>query len=156
GLVMIDAWSAGHYGNEPPEEKGKRLVRALCWARSAPLDNGYARPIENIVAVVDLNRKQLLRLEDYGVVPLPPDAGNWTRDAHAPRGGLKPLEVSQPAGPSFTIQGHGVTWQNWSFRVGFTPREGLVLHSVRYGGRPVLTRASIAEMVVPYADPKAS
>ena len=26
GLIMVDAWSAGHYGNEPPEDRGKRLV----------------------------------------------------------------------------------------------------------------------------------
>ena len=30
-LVMIDAWSAGHYGNEPAADKGKRLVRSLSW-----------------------------------------------------------------------------------------------------------------------------
>ena len=56
-LVMVDAWSAGHYGNEPLEDGGKRLVRALSWVRSDPLDNGYARPIEGLVTVIDLNRK---------------------------------------------------------------------------------------------------
>ena len=156
-LVMVDAWSAGHYGNEPPEDRGKRLVRALCWFRTEPHDNGYARPIENIVAVVDLNRKQLIRIEDYGVVPLPPQAGNWTRAYVKERShDLKPLDVSQPKGASFTVDGHEVKWQNWSFRVGFNPREGLVLYTVGYDGRPVLYRASIAEMMVPYADPKAS
>ena len=156
-LVMIDAWSAGHYGNEPPEDNGKRLVRALCWVRSEPRDNGYARPVENIVAVVDLNRKELLRVEDYGVTPLPPQPGNWAREyIKETRAGAKPLEVSQPEGPSFTVQGREVSWQKWSFRVGFNPREGLVLHTVAYDGRPVLYRASIAEMMVPYADPKAS
>ena len=54
------------------------------------------------------------------------------------------------------MQGREVSWQKWSFRVGFNPREGLVLHTVGYDGRPVLYRASIAEMMVPYADPKAS
>jgi primary-amine oxidase len=156
-LVMVDAWSAGHYGNEPPEDRGKRLVRAICWVRSEPHDNGYARPIENIVAVVDLNRKEMLRLEDYGVVPLPPQAGNWVREYVKDRSQkLKPLDVSQPKGSSFAVDGHEVTWQNWSFRVGFNPREGLVLNTVGYDGRPVLYRASIAEMLVPYADPKAS
>ena len=47
-------------------------------------------------------------------------------------------------------------WQKWSFRVGFNPREGLVLHTVAYDGRPILYRGSIAEMIVPYADPKES
>jgi primary-amine oxidase len=157
GLIMVDAWSAGHYGNEPPEDKGKRLVRALCWIRTEPHDNGYARPIENIVAVVDLNRKQLVRVEDYGVVQLPPQAGNWTREyVKESRAGLKPLEVSQSKGTSFTVNGYEVEWQKWSFRVGFNPREGLVLNTVGFDGRPVLYRASIAEMIVPYADPKPS
>jgi primary-amine oxidase len=154
---MVDAWSAGHYGNEPPEDKGKRLVRALCWVRADPADNGFAHPIENIVAVVDLNRKELVRLEDYGVVPIPSRPGHWARAFHKEtRQGLKPLEVVQPDGPSFAVRGHEVAWQNWTFRAGFNPREGLVLHTLAYEGRPVLYRASIAEMIVPYADPKAS
>src|SRR5262249_13248788 len=154
GLVMVDAWSAGHYDNEPAEDQGKRLSRALCWVRSESGDNGYARPVEGVVAVVDLNRKEVLRVEDYGVVPLAPTAGNWARSYVKPTpADLKPLEVSQPDGPSFAVRGREVRWQKWVLRVGFTPREGLVLHTVRYDGRPVLYRASIAEMIVPYADP---
>jgi primary-amine oxidase len=157
GLIMVDAWSAGHYGNEPPADKGKRLVRALCWHRTELHDNGYARPIDNIVAVVDLNRKQVVRVEDYGVVPLPPLAANWARAYVKERPtDVKPLEVSQPKGASFEVDGHQVKWQNWSFRVGFNPREGLVLYTVAYDGRPILYRGSIAEMIVPYADPKQS
>ncbi len=38
-------------------------------------------------------------------------------------------------------------------RVGFTPREGLVLHELAYDGRPIIYRASLAEMFVPYGDP---
>lgn len=156
-LVMVDAWSAGHYGNEPAADMGKRLVRTLCWNRTGPHDNGYARPIEGVVAVIDLNKKEVVRVEDYGVVPVPTRAGNWTRDAVArPRDDLKPLDVAQPDGPSFAIRGQQVDWQKWTFRVGFTPREGLVLHQVAYAGRPILYRGSIAEMVVPYADPKES
>ena len=156
-LVMVDAWSAGHYGNEPPEDRGKRIVRALCWLRKEPHDNYYARPIDNIVVVVDLNKKQVIRIEDSGVVPLPTHAGNWTRAYVKERNhDLKPWDVSQEKGASFTVVGHEVKWQNWSFRVGFNPREGLVLYTIGYDGRPVLYRASIAEMMVPYADPKAS
>ncbi|MCW3118649.1 MAG: maoII 1, partial [Chitinophagaceae bacterium] len=41
-LVMVDIWSAGYYGNE--EEKNLRLARPLCFVRTEPDDNGYARP----------------------------------------------------------------------------------------------------------------
>lgn len=157
-LVMVDPWSAGMYGTELPEEKGKRLSRALCWVRSEPGDNGYARPLEGVVAVVDLHKMAVLRIEDYGVVPLPPASGNWARNyLPPPRAGLKPLEVVQREGVSFTVNGHQVRWQNWSFRIGFTPREGLVLHDIKYHDgqreRPVLHRAAVCEMVVPYGDP---
>ena len=73
-----------------------------------------------------------------------------------PRADLKPLEVSQADGPSFSVSGQEVRWQKWAFRVGFNPREGLVLHTVGYDGRPILYRGSIAEMIVPYGDPKES
>src|SRR5215204_1827741 len=76
-LVMVDAWSAGTYGDERPEERGKRLVRALAFVRSEPGDNGYARPLDGVIAVLDLHTMKVLRIDDHGVVPLPPEAGNW-------------------------------------------------------------------------------
>lgn len=154
-LVMVDPWSAGCYGMETAEDRSRRLSRALCWVRTEPNDNGYARPIENVVAVVDLNKMEVLRIEDYGVVPLPPTPGNWAREyTRDMRGDVKPLDVVQKDGPSFTVDGHEIAWQKWRFRIGFNPREGLTLHQLSYADRPVLQRASIVEMVVPYADPR--
>ena len=158
-LVMVDPWSAGMYGTERQEDQGKRLSRALCFIRSDPNDNGYARPLDGVIVVVDLNTMQVLRIEDYGVVPLPPESGNWHRGYQkAVRNDLRPLQITQSDGPSFTVDGYEVAWQKWRFRIGFTPREGLVLHAVSYRDgeqtRPVVARASICEMVVPYGDPQ--
>jgi primary-amine oxidase len=157
-LVMVEPWSAGNYGTEVAEDRGRRLIRALCFVRSGPKDNGFARPLDGVVVVVDLNKMKVVRVEDYGVVPLPPEDGNWAREFIKKfRGGLKPLDVVQADGPSYAVAGREVTWQNWRFRLGFTPREGLVLHTVSYNDRgtdrPVLRRASVCEMVVPYGDP---
>ncbi len=156
-LVMVEPWSAGYYGLE--HDDGRRIVRALMWVRAHPTDNGYAHPVENVIAVVELNRMEVLAVEDYGVVPVPTEPGNYTPDAVGPlRTDLKPIEIHQPEGVSFEVDGHEVRWQKWRFRIGFTPREGLVLHTVSYadGGRerPVLYRASVADMVVPYGDPR--
>jgi len=157
-LVMVDPWSAGFYGTEAPEYLGRRLSRALCFVRSEDRDNGYARPIDSMVVVVDVNKLEVLRVEEYGPVALPPESGNWARE-YIPnvRTDLKPIEIVQPEGTSFTVTGHQVEWQKWKFRVGFTTREGLVLHTISYtdetGERPILHRASISEMVVPYGDP---
>jgi primary-amine oxidase len=155
-LLMVDPWSAGNYGAE--EEQKLRLTRTLTWVRSDPDDNGYAHPVEGLLALVDLNKMELVSITDTGVVPLPPEPGNYTPDSVGQmRTDLKPVEITQPEGPSFQVNGHEVQWQKWHFRIGFTTREGLVLHTVGYEDqgriRPVLYRASLAEMVVPYGDP---
>ena len=158
-LVMVDIWSAGNYG--APEESTRRMARPLCFMRADPTDNGYARPIEGIRPVVDLNEMRVIRVEEYGHWPLPPLPGNYA-SSRVPekRPGIKPLEITQPEGPSFQVEGRVVRWQNWSLVVGFNAREGLTLHDIRYndGGkeRSILYRASLTEMVVPYGDPSAT
>jgi len=155
-LCMVDPWSAGNFGIAA--EAGRRLSRALTWVRSRPDDNGYARPVENVITVVDLQAMNVLAVEDYGVVPLPPEDGNYSPAVAGTRTDLKPIEIHQSEGPSFVVDGHDVRWQKWHFRIGFTPREGLVLHTVSYEDqgreRPVVYRAAIADMLVPYGDPR--
>jgi primary-amine oxidase len=165
-LAMVDPWSAGYYG--AADDPRRRLIRALTWIRTSEDDNGYARPVEGVVALVDMDAMQVVEIEDHGTVPLPPRAGNYSAAAladpnntpHVPAGArtdLKPLEIAQPQGPSFELRGHELRWQKWRMRIGFTPREGLVLHTVAYEDqgrvRPILYRASLSEMVVPYGDP---
>ena len=135
--------------------------------RSEPGDHGYARPIEGLVVEFDLDALKVVAVHDYGVVPLPPKSGNYDAERVAdpnnvpsfpsPRADLKPIEITQPEGPSFTVEGHAVRWQKWRLRIGFTPREGLVLHDIGYEDRgtlrPIIYRASLSEMFVPYGDP---
>ena len=87
---------------------------------------------------------------------MPAESGDY--DDPAVRGPerttLKPIEITQPEGPSFTVEGSLLRWQDWSLRVGFDLREGLTLHQVSLAGRPVIYRASVPEMVVPYGDPQ--
>jgi primary-amine oxidase len=155
-LCMVDPWSAGNFGLEA--ETGRRLSRALTWVRSRPDDNGYARPVENVITVVDLHAMEVIAVEDFGVVPLPPEEANYSAETVGARTDLKPIEIHQPEGPSFVVDGHDVRWQKWHFRVGFTPREGLVLHTISYTDqgreRPIIYRASLADMLVPYGDPR--
>jgi len=107
---------------------------------------------------------EVVDTEDHGVIPLPPRSGNYTAEGirdpgnvpsfpDGPRQDLKPVQITQPEGTSFTVDGHEVSWQKWRFRVGFTLREGLVLHLVRYQDRPIIYRASLTEMFIPYGDP---
>jgi primary-amine oxidase len=159
-LVQVDPFSAGNFGF--PLEAGKRVVRAVSYYRESLKDNAYSHPIEGVVAVVDLIGKRVLQLvDDEVVIPVPKKKHNYDPESlGTPRGDLKPLHISQPEGPSFSVDGWQVRWQKWSFRVGFTSREGLVLHQLGFddgtGVRPVVYRASVTEMVVPYGDPNSS
>jgi primary-amine oxidase len=157
-LIMVDIWSAGNYGSE--EDRTRRLARPLCFVRTDPTDNGYARPIEGLRPVVDLNQMKVIRVEEYGHWPLPPGSCNYAADrVHEFRKDIKPLEITEPDGPSFQVDGNVVRWQKWSFVIGFNAREGLTLNNLCYDDkgrkRSVLYRASLSEMVVPYGDPAA-
>jgi primary-amine oxidase len=154
--VQIDPWPTGNFGRAM--EQDRRVTRCLAYYREKPTDNGYARPIEGVVATVDGARGEVLEVLDYGVVPLPPEAGSYYPEDHQPqRTDLLPLEIIQPEGPSFTVESNLIRWQRWSLRVSMDPNDGMVLHTIGYLDgdrvRPVLHRASITEMVVPYGDP---
>jgi primary-amine oxidase len=154
--VQIDPWPTGNFAD--PKEEGRRVVRCLSYYRDEPDANGYARPVEGVLASVDAARGIVLEVVDLGVVPLPPGRGSYLPADHEPlRADLAPLDIVQPEGVSFILEGNLLRWQRWSMRVSMDPLEGLVLHTVGYGEgdavRPILHRASISEMVVPYGDP---
>ncbi|HXQ60592.1 MAG TPA: primary-amine oxidase, partial [Acidimicrobiales bacterium] len=154
--VQIDPWPTGNFGN--PAEEGRRIARCISYYREQPEDNGYARPVEGVVATVDAARGEVLEVVDLGVVPLPPGRGTYRPgDNGPPRTDLRPLDIVQPDGVSYTLEGNVLRWQRWSMRLSMDPLEGLVLHTVGYEDdgvvRPILHRAAISEMVVPYGDP---
>jgi len=158
--IQIDAWPAGNFGYS--DERGLRLARCLAFVKPNPGDSEWAHPVDGLIALVDLTTFEILKIDDYGVVPVPPEPGNFdvaaAIEAHGElRSDIKPLEITQPEGPSFEVEGNLVRWQNFELHVGFTPREGLVLNQVGYRDhgrlRPILYRASLSEMVVPYGDP---
>ncbi|MEQ3551940.1 primary-amine oxidase [Pseudonocardia nematodicida] len=145
--------SAGVY--DYPEETGRRMARAFGFRQDHEADHPWAHPVDGLVAYIDLTNRTVDRVIDTGVVPVPGSSGNFDdpQVQGAPLEGLKPIEISQPEGRSFTVDDGRVRWGKWDLRVGFNEREGLTLHQIAFDGRPVCYRASVAEMVVPYADP---
>ncbi|KAJ1413204.1 Copper amine oxidase, catalytic domain [Sesbania bispinosa] len=163
-LVMVDTWCVGNYSEA--DDPSRRLAKPLIFCRAesdCPMENGYARPVEGIYVLVDMQNMVVIEFEDRKLVPLPPvdPLRNYTPGetrGGSDRSDVKPLQIIQPEGPSFRVNGSYVEWQKWNFRVGFTPREGLVIYSVAYvdgsrGRRSIAHRLSFVEMVVPYGDP---
>ncbi|WP_018685630.1 primary-amine oxidase [Actinokineospora enzanensis] len=156
-LAFVAPLSPGFF--DYPEEKNRRVLRALTFLRDHEEDSPWAHPVEGLLAKVDLITGEVISVDDVGDVPVPAEHGNFDAEHVGPaRTTLKPIEITQPEGVSFAVDGNEVTWENWRFRVGFNAREGLTLHRIEFAEKPgeylsVANRASMAEMVVPYGDP---
>ena len=129
--------------------------------------NHYALPL-SISPVIHAETRKVIRIDhlptgkdntirDPQPYKLPP-ASEYLPEYQKLRTDLKPLNVIQPDGASFSVTEQGtsqiITWQKWSFRVGFNQREGMVLYNVRYDGRKLFYRLALSDMNIPYADPR--
>jgi primary-amine oxidase len=150
--VCIDPWSAGNFSI--PGEEGRHLCHVFAWQRMRENENFYAHPIEGLNAAIDLKTWEVIRVDDYGVMPVPTRESNYEKEfIKTKRKPLKPIDVVQPEGVNFKVEGSRITWDKWSVLVGFNAREALTLHDIKYDGRHIAHRASLVEMVVPYGSP---
>ncbi len=160
-LVFMDTWTYGE-AVMPEQWTDRRIGWSDTWVRAAEGANPYAGPVNGLHCVIDLNTMELLAIEDTHTVDRPAIMGEYV-PRHVPgrlkghRPPRKPLEITQPEGIGFEVDGHRLRWQNWTMRVGFNHREGLTIHAVTYDDagrtRKVAHQLSFAEMVVPYRDP---
>jgi primary-amine oxidase len=156
--IRVCPITAGAFG--PSDDDRRRFVRVLAFVQAGPHDLAWAHPVDGIAAYVDLIEKKVFKITDEFELPVPAESGDYddekVRGPH--RTTLRPIEITQPQGPSFILNGPWLQWQDWSMRLGFDAREGLTLHQIalndRGRERPVIYRASIPEMVVPYGDPR--
>lgn len=153
--ALVVPLAPGQFGEV--DEVGRRMMRSLTFMPPAEGDNPWSFPVEGLVLLVDVTARAVVKLVDERQVPLPQLDANYDDAAVGERRtSLKPLEITMPEGPSFSVDGAAVAWEQWRFRVGFSMREGLVLHGIGWQDgeevRSVLHRASVPEMVVPYGD----
>lgn len=160
-LVFMDTWAYG--GAVAPEQwRDRRLGWTDTWVRAAEGANPYAGPVGGLHCIIDLNTMELLEIEDSPAPVRPEIMGEYVPQ-HVPerlkghRPPRKPLDVTQPEGIGFSVDGHELRWQNWTMRVGFNHREGMTIQAVTYDDagrtRPIAHKLSFAEMIVPYRDP---
>jgi primary-amine oxidase len=142
---------AGDMGIAPPDH------RELICAPQYINKKYHELLIDGMVAYVDVTDLKVLKILDDGGKTFykPEDIGYFETDgAKITAPATKSLKISQPDGPGFTLDGFQVTGKSWSFRIGVDNREGLIVYDAKFNDkgvmRPVLYRASVAEMFVPY------
>jgi primary-amine oxidase len=155
--VLTDMWAYG--GALVPERyRGRRIGWSDVWYRGSELGSPYAHHVTGLHPIVDLNSMTLLEIEDTPEIAAEPEVmGEYLPELTGiPPREVKPLQITQPEGAGFTLDGHLLSWQSWQLRLGFNYREGLVLHQVGFADagrlRKVAHRLSFAEMFVPYRD----
>ncbi len=154
--VIMETWPIGaqipkHF------DDGRRIIWTPMWHKPTPQANFYAHPISGLHAIVDIDSGEVLAVENDQQIAIPKTPGPYRQSQTGADVSLKSLVIQQPDGVSFSLQGHKVDWERWSFRIGFCQREGLVIHDVWFSddGQPrkIAHRMSIAELVIPYGDP---
>ena len=160
--VYCDPWTIGYderFGNTV------RLQQALMYYRPHVDNSQYSYPLD-FCPIYDSNKQEIIHIDvpkvrrplnqappnDYTVKSIQESVGY--------RNDIKPINVTQPEGVSFTVKDRVIEWQNWSVHVGFNYREGIVLNNITYFDkaesrvRPIFYRLSLSEMVVPYGNPE--
>lgn len=158
--VYCDPWTIGYderFGSKV------RLQQALMYYRPHVDDSQYTYPLD-FCPIYDADSQSIIHI-DVPKVRRPLNTAppiNYHAEAIKAEGGfrtdLKPINITQPEGVSFTLEGRTIKWQNWSAHIGFNYREGIVLSNITFNDkgtiRPIFWRISLAEMVVPYGNPE--
>jgi len=161
--VFLDAWAIGfdsRWGTD------RRLQQGIAYWRNSASDNQYAHPLDFTV-VVDTEKEEVLAVDVRRVngERTPPSFAehNYLPEFMGPNfydnTKLKPIDITQPEGVSFKMQGNMIFWAGYKMHIGFNYREGIVLSDVsmfdqyEQRQRPLFNRISVVEMVVPYGNP---
>ena len=165
-LTFSQPWP---YGGLDAADEDRRFFQGLIFAADASnknLDtNFYPYPLP-IIPIMDWAKQEIVRIDELATGGTNDDFNAKTHQTgvldhsraseYVPeligeanlRKDLKALNVTQPDGPSFTVDDQNlVEWQKWRFRVSFNPREGAVIHDVWYDNRSIAYRLSFSEMV---------
>lgn len=146
GLRPSDMFCLPFFADIPGHPRGMILT---CYLRPDG-SNFFARPIEGLLAEVDVDAGAVLSVRDDDLAPMLPDGGGYTRAEVA---------VDAGRGAPARISATGVAWDIWRIGIGWEARAGLVLSdiAVRDGAvwRPVMAEMHLSEVYVPYMDPAA-
>ncbi|ODV66966.1 peroxisomal copper amine oxidase [Hyphopichia burtonii NRRL Y-1933] len=163
--VYCDAWTIGY---DERWGASRRLQQALMYFRADEDESQYSHPLD-FCPIVDMNEKKVIFID------IPNRRRPVSKHKHSsfhpkhiaekfgtkenPSGYVedKQINITQPEGVSFNMNGRVMEWSNFKFHIGFNYREGIVLSDITYNDhgkeRPLFHRISLSEMIVPYGSP---
>ncbi|HHP8866718.1 primary-amine oxidase, partial [Acinetobacter baumannii] len=153
--VIATPLTVGYFGGKDGLDKQLNILKVVAYLDVGD-GNYWAHPIENLVAVVDLDKEKIIKIEEGAIIPVP--MANRPYMSNKPVASkLKPLNITEPEGKNFSITGQTIHWGNWCLHVALDSRVGLQLSTVTYKDkgvkRKVMYEGNLGGMVVPYGDP---
>ncbi|OWM74252.1 primary amine oxidase 1-like [Punica granatum] len=150
--VSCIPFTVGWYG----EAVTKRALKVSCFYRGGTV-NVFARPIEGVTILVDVDSMRITSYNDRFTIPLPKAKGSdYESSGIAPNS----TRCNRTASSGFTVKGREVRWANWEFHLAFHARAGIIISTAsifdegKSKFRRVLYRGHVSETFVPYMDPK--
>lgn len=154
--VVATPLTVGYFAEADGLKHESRLLKVVSYLDVGD-GNYWAHPIENLVAVVDLGTKSIVKIEDDGVIPVPMAPRPYDGRDQEKIAEVKPLMTLEPAGKNISMSGNTIHWQNWDFHLKLDSRVGPVISTLTYNDqgekRKVMYEGSLGGMIVPYGDP---
>ena len=133
--------TVGRFFSDLANPVNDRLVRFDCFnirGQSGlgllPTTSAYARPVEGISVLFDIEELKLIEITDsFADADTPPndfEVIEFHESALDTRPALKPITIEQREGRNFAITGSQINWQDWQFHLRFDPRQGTILNNV--------------------------
>ncbi|MDH4260901.1 MAG: hypothetical protein OEW16_11465 [Gammaproteobacteria bacterium] len=155
--LFVDC-GTGPLGHLDEQKYANRRIAMVFCTLKAGIRNDWPRGIEGLVVTVDLDSMEILEIADESAVPVPRTNADYDDATIGPlRAFSSPIEVRQPHGPGFRLDGHVVHWDRWRFHMRPDDRVGTIISTVTWrdgdNDRPVLYEGNLSEIFVPYMDP---
>lgn len=142
-----------------PNEQGRFFLLTLIDENADWID-GY---LDGLNAVVNVTINQdgvtgriVRTIDEYQVPELTPGIDGSNPTITHPK--FNPVKLIQPGGANYTYD-HStgrLTWDNWSFNIGFSSRTGIQFYNIKYAdsvageNRQILYKASVSDAIVVY------
>jgi primary-amine oxidase len=154
--VVTTPLTVGYFAGEDKLEEDASLLKVVSYLDVGD-GNYWAHPIENLVAVVDLKKGEVIKVEDEGVIPVPLKPTPYDGRGFSEKVDVKPLETVESEGKNYQVIGNNISWHNWDFHMRLDTRVGPVFSTVTFDDqgtkRKIMYEGSLGGMIVPYGDP---
>ncbi|WP_158975401.1 MULTISPECIES: tyramine oxidase [Flavobacteriaceae] len=141
--------TTGFFGTETRDQ---RLLKVWLLDIKDIKRNLFAKPINGITPVVDINKGEVIDVlidDNVGRNDTTYDYDEASVNAYK----LKPVTLNSPEGDNFSFTDDGkITWDKWKFHLRMDKRFGAVVSLAEFDGQSVAYQISANEMFVPYQD----